>query len=394
MNYSEALAWLYASQKRGIKLGLETVRGLAGELGINLAREKFIHVAGTNGKGSTCAMIDAVARAGGVKTGLFTSPHLVSFRERIQIDGELIPEDDAAEGLTRIRALIERMNKLPTFFEITTLLALEFFQRHRTDLAVLETGLGGRLDATNLVTPAVSVITRIDIDHHQWLGDTLAEIAREKAGIIKVGVPVVSMSQCAEVETVLCDTDAKIQFVSEPLVNVPLALRGSHQKLNAALSLKALEIAKVEVPLDAQRRGLSTVRWPGRFQLFGTDIVLDGAHNPAAMSRLAATWAEEFGGQKATVIIGVLKDKDVAGICAAIAPIANSFIAVPVRSDRTSSPEDLCASLGERCSSAESLEEALVLAPRPVLITGSLFLVGEALAILEHASQKPEFSSQ
>lgn len=394
MNYSEALAWLYASQKRGIKLGLEMVRRFASELRIDLARKKFIHVAGTNGKGSTCAMIDSVARASGVKSGLFTSPHLVGFRERIQLDGELIPEDDVAEGLTRIRELIEQWNEFPTFFEITTLLALDFFQRHQTDLAVLETGLGGRLDATNLVTPAVSVITRIDIDHRQWLGDTLTEIAREKAGIIKPGVPVLSAPQGEEAESVLREADSKIEFVTKPRANIQLALRGSHQKLNAALALRALELATIEISADAQKRGLTTVRWPGRFQLFGTDIVLDGAHNPAAMARLAATWREEFGEQKATVIIGILKDKDVAGICAAIAPIANSFIAVPVRSDRTCTPLELCALLGERCLSIESLERALALAPRPVLITGSLFLVGEALSILEHASQKPEFSSQ
>ncbi|MDP9291451.1 MAG: bifunctional folylpolyglutamate synthase/dihydrofolate synthase [Verrucomicrobiota bacterium] len=394
MNYSEALAWLYASQKRGIKLGLETVRRLAGELGIDLAREKFIHVAGTNGKGSVCAMIDAIARSQGLKSGLFTSPHLVDFRERIQIDGEWISEDAVAEGLTTTRTMIERLDLRPTFFEITTLLALKHFQDDATDVAVIETGLGGRLDATNLVTPAVSVITRIDVDHREWLGETLERIAREKAGIIKLGVPAISAPQHTEVERVLRATGAEIEFVTEPLENVEVALRGTHQNLNAALSVKALEAAKIDVSFDAIQRGLRSVRWPGRFQLVGNEIVLDGAHNPAAMTRLATTWQEEFGEKKATVIIGILKDKDVTGICAAIAPIASSFIAVPVRSERSCTPEEVCASLGARCSVAENVEAALAIAPRPILVTGSLFLVGEALAILEHAPEKPLFSAQ
>ncbi|MEO6786850.1 MAG: Mur ligase family protein, partial [Chthoniobacteraceae bacterium] len=206
MNYREALGWLYGLQVHGIRLGLENIRRLCDALGIETVSDekcRFIHVAGTNGKGSVCALIAAVCVAAKRRTGLYTSPHLVGFRERIRLGPNQIPEEHVAEGLTKIRDLIAEREHTPTFFEITTALALAWFQQQRAETVILETGLGGRLDATNVVTPAVSVITPIGFDHMQYLGDTLAAIAGEKAGIIKPGVPVVSAPQPPEVEAVL-----------------------------------------------------------------------------------------------------------------------------------------------------------------------------------------------
>ena len=200
--YNAAIDWLFGTQYRGVKLGLENVRTLLTALGEPQNALRFIHVAGTNGKGSVCAMVDSICRTAGIKTGLFTSPHLIRFSERIQINGLPIDDADFVRGIQRIRALIEE-ERHPTFFEITTALAFDYFRSQGVDLVVLETGLGGRLDATNVVHPLVSVLTAIDMDHQKWLGATLGEIAAEKAGIIKPGVPIVSGPQFAEVRTVL-----------------------------------------------------------------------------------------------------------------------------------------------------------------------------------------------
>ena len=207
INYREALAWLYSLQRFGIKLGLENSRRLLDECcsgvcakrpalaAASAATPKVIHVAGTNGKGSVCAMIDSICRAQGYRTGLFTSPHLVTFRERIRLNGEMISEEAVSNGLTTIRKLVANWDPHPTFFEVTTALALKCFSEAKIDVAILETGIGGRLDATNAIQSDVSVITQIDFDHEEWLGNTLAEIANEKAGIIKPGIPVVCAPQ-------------------------------------------------------------------------------------------------------------------------------------------------------------------------------------------------------
>src|SRR5438874_7043940 len=260
VNYREALAWLYATQRFGIKLGLENIERLLRSLSFDFAHPdpgsarawravsgaspetfscQIIHVAGTNGKGSVCAMIDAIARTVGHRTGLFTSPHLVSFRERIRVNGENISEDEVAAGLTEIRELIGNWNPHPTFFEIATALALQHFQKTHCEIVVLETGMGGRLDATNAVQSAVSVITPIDFDHEKWLGHSIAEIAKEKAGITKPRTPVVSAPQRPEAEAIIRqraeECIALLQFVNEPWTKTKIALHGEHQKMNAAV---------------------------------------------------------------------------------------------------------------------------------------------------------------
>ena len=248
MNYRESVGWLYGLQVHGIRLGLENIRRLCDALGIetaSTAKRRFIHVAGTNGKGSVCALMAAVCTASRLRTGLYTSPHLVSFRERIRLGPVQIPEEDTAEWLTKIRDLIAEWEHAPTFFEITTALALAWFQQQDAEVVILETGMGGRLDATNVVTPAVCVLTPIGHDHMQHLGSTLAAIAREKAGIIKRGVPVVSAPQAPEAEAVFSAAaeaaGAKLNFIRQPLgADFALALAGSHQRWNAALAFAAL----------------------------------------------------------------------------------------------------------------------------------------------------------
>lgn len=407
MTYKEALAWLYSLQRFGIKLGLENIRRVLAELsrkgdlqiadgGLEIAAPwKIIHVAGTNGKGSVCAMIDSICRAHGYRTGLFTSPHLVTFRERIRVNGEMISEDATANGLSTIRNLVADWDPHPTFFEVTTALALKYFFEARIDVAILETGIGGRLDATNAIESDVSVITSIDFDHEEWLGDTLAKIASEKAGIIKPGVPVVSAAQQSDAEKVIlaraAECEAPLEFVTASYDRLPIALRGDHQKQNAAVAIAAIHAAKIEIDDKAIARGLVSIDWPARFQKWDERTIIDGAHNPAAARVLAETWREIFGDQKATLVLAVLSDKNLRSICEKLTPIADSVLLPKIRSERAASPEKLAKVLANiapslPCSITPSVAEALDLArakPNPILITGSLHFAGEVLAHLQ-----------
>lgn len=401
MNYGEALAWLYGTQRFGIKLGLENVQRLLRELNVPGQDQRIIHVAGTNGKGSVCAMIDSICRAANHRTGLFTSPHLVTYRERIRVNGEMIAPDAVASGLSALRETIRTWDPHPTFFEITTALALDHFKKKECEVIVLETGLGGRLDATNAVTPIVSVITPIGYDHEEWLGHTLQAIAGEKAGIIKPRVPIVSAKQEAAAENVIraraSECDAPIEFVAEPHASCPVGLAGTHQRQNAALAVAALRSGGIAVSHDAIQRGLAKIDWPARFQRWDERTIIDGAHNPAGAQALARTWSEQFGDDRATIILAVLQEKDVTGICRALAPIAERFIVPPIRSERALPPNELIPLLSSiiqslpnagpaRTSITPSLSAALELAratPERILLTGSLHFAGEALATLD-----------
>lgn len=405
MTYPESLAWLYATQLTGVKLGLANMRRLIEAQG-GQPPGRFVHVAGTNGKGSVCAMIDAVARAGGWRSGLFTSPHLVTFRERIRVGGEMISEAGVAEGLTRLRGMTQGWNPEPTFFELATALALDWFRERGVDVVAWETGLGGRLDATNAIDPAATVLTEIGLDHQAYLGETIEEITAEKAGIIKPGKPVVSGPQSIAAAGVIARVAARQGATLRVVVDgtgMEVGLPGAHQRVNAALALAALDAAEIAVDEPARRQGLAGVEWPGRFQrLEEGRIILDGAHNPAAAQRLAATWAEEFpAGEKPAIILGILGDKDAAEICRALAPVAGNFVVTPVRSPRAGEPGPLlewARATGVESTAARDLPEALALArgmAGPILVTGSLFLVGEALACLtQPGGAAPEWSWQ
>jgi len=398
ISYRDALRWLYSLQRFGIKLGLENIDRLLEELSkrdiLKAVPWKVIHVAGTNGKGSVCAMIDSICRAMGYRTALFTSPHLVTFRERIRVNGEMISEEAVADGLTTIHNLVANWDPHPTFFEVVTALALKHFSDTRVEIVILETGLGGRLDATSAIQSDVSVITPIDFDHEQWLGKTISEIATEKAGIIKPGVPIVSACQQAEAEEVIRARAAKcgasLQLVTKPYNKAPIALAGSHQKQNAALAVAALRAAKLDVDDSAIARGLASIDWPARFQRWDERTIVDGAHNPAAVRALAETWRGIFGGQRATLVLAVLSDKNLHAICEALVPIGDSVVLPKIRSERSAAPKELAKVLANitpslPCSITPSVDEALRLArarPNPILITGSLHFAGEVLAQL------------
>ncbi len=437
MTYSEAIQFLYGLRLFGAKFGLENTFRLAALAGNPQDRLRFIHVAGTNGKGSTCAMLESIYRAAGLRVGLFTSPHLVSFRERIQVNRQLIPEAEVVRLVEELQPLLKQFSAdhHPTFFEVVTVMALNFFAEQKCDLVIWETGLGGRLDATNIVNPLASVITNIQFDHQQWLGDTLEKIAAEKAGIIKPGVPVITTAEEPEALAVIEKTARE---KSAPLVKVGqasslspsketkksetgkmsvLPLLGDHQKLNAALALATVETLQGKIPVSAAaiRTGLESVNWPGRLQLVtlpdGQRILLDGAHNVAgakALREALSSWSSSFslsGGTlkrelqqagpspgasgKTTLILGVLQDKDWPQICGTLAPMAARIFTVPVASERTADARELVAACcaanpAAEIAACDSLRRALDLAAsdRFVIVTGSLYLVGEALELL------------
>jgi len=293
-----------------------------------------------------------------------------------------------------IRNLTADWDPHPTFFEVTTALALKHFGEAKIVIAVLETGLGGRVDATNAVQSDVSVITPIGLDHEKWLGRTLAEIAAEKAGIIKPGVPVVFAPQRPQAEQVIraraAECGSPVQFVGETYHSSPVALRGEHQKRNAAVAIAAIHAANIQVGEKAIVRGLAAVEWPARFQKWDERTIIDGAHNPGAARILAQTWREVFGDQKATLVLAVLSDKDLRGICEALAPITESVLLPKILSERAAAPEELTKMFSIITPSlphsiTPTIADALMLAraqPNPILITGSLHFAGEVLAHL------------
>jgi dihydrofolate synthase/folylpolyglutamate synthase len=397
MRYDEAIDWLFSTQVFGIKLGLDGPRRLLKE---HLAFPKFgvkvVHVAGTNGKGSTCAMIDSIARSSGMRSGLFTSPHLIDFCERIKVSGQEIPHDACAAGLTELREICERLDPHPTFFEITLALAMRWFRERDCDLIVLETGMGGRLDATTAVPADVCAITPIGLDHMQWLGSTLEEIAVEKAGIFVEGKPAISAPQEPSVRHVL-EKEANVarsplEFVEQPLLGYPLGLTGPHQAWNAAVAVTALHRAGLRLNFDTVRHGLANVRWPGRFEVFHLNdsktVVLDGAHNPQGANVLAETWQEQFPHTRATLVFSAVEGKDATGILAKLAPLAEKIFLCPVVTPRAISAERLAASLPPDSPEYRCFPEALAafqaaLAESSlVLVAGSLFLVGDVRAHL------------
>ena len=408
MTYAEAIKFLYSLQMFGARPGLDSPRRLAELAGNPHHRLRFIHVAGTNGKGSTCAMLESVYRAAGLRVGLFTSPHLVSFAERIQVNRQLVPEGEVARLVSEVLPWLKQFpaEDHPTFFEVITVMALRYFAERQCDLVIWETGLGGRLDATNIVTPLASLITNIDFDHQQWLGDTLEKIAFEKAGIIKPGVPVLTAAEPGRGLEVIAATAGKLDALltvidrndakGSLLDAASLSLPGDHQRLNAALAVAAVRAVAPHfpVPPETMIEGLSQIYWPGRMQLAknssGQTILLDGAHNPASAKALAVAFKQQFPEASPALILGVLADKDWRPLADTLAPLARRLLLVPVKSQRSLAPEDLLevcrqanpqAAVEVRASLAEAFERS---AQEPfLLITGSLYLVGEAMERLQ-----------
>jgi dihydrofolate synthase / folylpolyglutamate synthase len=423
MTYAEAVARLLAlrgGEHAGMRPGLERIETLLEALGNPERRYALVQVGGTNGKGSTAAMLAAILRADGRRVGLYTSPHLVSFRERIRVDGAAIGEDDVSDGFDAIATLVARLDA--TMFEATTALALDHFAREAVDVAVLEVGLGGRLDATTVGTPAATAIARIDLDHQAILGNTLAAIAAEKAAIIRGGIALAS-AQEPEARDVLV---ARAAAVSVPLLlegrelsvrvrargpdgqtidcagpgfmleNLSLPLLGLFQPSNALLAVataRALGVGDASV-----REGLARARWPGRFEVLRARdrrVILDGAHNPGGARALATSLAEWFPDTPMTLIFGAYRDKDARAMLAALAPRARRLILTASSTARAERPEALVAQApagGPRPEIAATPADALALAggePRtPILcVAGSLSLVGDVIRLA--AGDKP-----
>ena len=415
-SYTEAVRFLYSLRLFGTKLGLENTLHLAALAGSPHHRLRFIHVAGTNGKGSTCAMLESIYRKAGLRAGLFTSPHLVSFRERIQVNRKLISETDVERLVQQARSWLAQCSpgNHPTFFEVVAVIALQYFLEQRCDLVIWETGLGGRLDATNIVTPLASVITNIQFDHEKWLGATLVQIAAEKAGIIKQAIPVVTAADDPGALQVIRDRaqalDAPLfhvtpdQTVWPPLNQISLPLAGEHQRLNAALAAATVRLLDRLIPVSeaALKSGLESVYWPGRLQQHvtadGRTVLLDGAHNPAGAECLRRALAASYPDQRPVIILGILRDKDWIGICRTLAPLARRLLLAPVHSDRTTLPHELrTAALecnpGLEALTCDTLADALARTKSDplVVITGSLHFVGEAM---EHLNLLPAAGSE
>lgn len=390
MTYRDAIEFLSALRVFGQQLGLDTMRDLLARMGNPHEHLRFLHIAGTNGKGSAAAMCQAVLTTAGYRSGLYTSPHLISFCERIQMDGRQIAEADLARILGEMRPLLDAAPRHPTLFEVATAIALQYFHEQQTDVVVLEAGLGGRLDATNVVTPLVSIITNIGFDHTQYLGDTLAKIAAEKAGIIKPGIPVVTAAHGEALDVirrVCAEQNAPLTVVTNGINRTPLV--GAHQAMNCAVAEAALRASGLKITDRQMRDGLARTRWPGRFDIVRRDplLILDGAHNPHGAQALADTVREQLTGKELALILGILRDKDYQSVCRILAPLAKRVFCVPVASERSATAEEIARACQpaktEICTHvAEALEKTC---GQDVLVAGSLYLVGEALAYLQGA---------
>lgn len=423
MSTGEPLERLFSLEQFGIKLGLDNIRALLAALGNPERAYRSIHIAGTNGKGSVAAMVERGLRAAGLKTGRYTSPHLDRVEERVAINGAAI-DSQTFESVTReVFGVVDKslgdggLTVMPTFFEVTTAIAFEIFRRARVDVAVVEVGLGGRFDATNVLQPAITAITSIAFDHERHLGHTLGEIAFEKAGIAKRGVPLVIgrlpneaaariARVAAEVEAPVFDAHATTTDRKYPPLT--MSLRGRHQLENAAVAVAILErwsAIVTHVPTDAIVTALTQTDWPGRLEWLhvpasaldagsgaaraGGDLLIDAAHNPAGAAALAS-YLQDTGSPKLPIVIAAMADKDLRGMIAALKPVAASFIATTVPHARARSAAQLAAEIrglapAIHVDAVDAPDQAVAVAlrasPRAVA-AGSIYMIGPLRAKL------------
>ncbi|HUF23208.1 MAG TPA: folylpolyglutamate synthase/dihydrofolate synthase family protein [Vicinamibacterales bacterium] len=416
-----ALEYLFSLEALGIKLGLDNIRRLLADLDRPDRAFHSIVIAGTNGKGSVTAMLERALRAAGWRTGRYTSPHLVSLNERFAVDGRPVSDDLLRASAARMRAVALTMHPPPTFFEATTAVACDLFKATGVDVGVMEVGLGGRLDATNALEPVATAITAVDFDHQDLLGSTLREIAGEKAGIIKPGVPIVLAPNPADVEDVVRTAardrhapvvaagegvDVTSSFAEGRLTlrietpravygPLPLGLRGRHQ-LGNALTLVRLaetidETTAIGIPVSAIESGLRDVEWPGRLQLVswqGAAVLVDAAHNPSGARALAAYVAEVHG--RLPFVFGAMRDKDIAGILEPLAPVMTSLTLTMAATPRAASLDELDAAAARAAPDVPRRHAASPMAAideaaeggATVAVAGSLYLAGDVLAAL------------
>ncbi len=402
MNYRKFLSSL---ERFGINLGLDRIQFLLDQLGNPQNKFKSIHIAGTNGKGSTAAMTASILKEAGYKVGLYTSPHLFDFTERIKINGKDISKEDFSAGLKQIKKISDHPSispsSQPTVFEVLTALAFWYFAKKKVDYAIVEVGMGGRLDATNVLVPQVSVITNIDYEHTDVLGKTLSRIAKEKSAIIKPGIPVVTAETKVEPLKVIRNVsriNGSQLFETRSLVKGEEAgldvgsgsrMMGKHQKLNAACAVLALRAVGIKIKKSVIKKGLSKTKWPGRFQIISKRplIIVDGAHNPAGAKNLRVTIQEMFR-QKFNVIFGCQQDKDYQKVLQELLPVASQIILTRSSHKFAQKIKPLADYL-----KGQNVPVKTAVSPRkairswdgesPLLITGSLFLAADILKKLD-----------
>ena len=418
MNYEQALEYIHSVNWTFCKPGLARITALCRALGDPQKGLRFIHVAGTNGKGSTSAMLASILQKAGYRTGLYTSPYIRTFCERIRVDGENIPQATLAKLTERIRPIADKMADKPTEFELITALAFEHFYQSRCDVVVLEVGLGGRLDSTNVIeNTELSIITGIDFDHTALLGNTIEEIAKEKAGIIKEGRPVLfgggegtardtvcAVAQEKNAPFCVVDRSSYVQkeisldgtiFDYTHYTDLHLPLLGAYQPYNATLVLTAIELLREQgfaIDEQAVRQGLAAVRWPARFELLSRDpvILYDGGHNPEGVRAAVASVQSYFGTQKVNLLSGVMADKDRDEMIETMKPIVAHAFAVTPNNPRSLAAEDYAAQLAYHgipatsyASVAEGVRAAIESSKQkgiPLLCLGSLYLYEEVEA--------------
>ena len=391
----KVLEYLYSLERFGIKLGLDVMNQLMDVLDHPEKKFKSIHVTGTNGKGSTCAFLASILRKAGYTVGLYTSPHLIRFNERIKLNGVDISDKDLIRFTSVIREKLHGIDA--TFFEFTTALAFLYFAEKKVDIAVIEVGMGGRLDATNVIVPEVCVITHVAFDHLEHLGKTLIEIAREKAGIVKTNVPLVTAETHPDVLALfrkVCHDHGSEMTVVGDAGDWKLSLRGEHQTVNARTAVAALRVIHDIFPVSDQaiREGLATAKWPGRLMVVSEKplIILDGAHNLDGMLALR-DYIVELPRRK-ILLLGIAEDKDVSAMVKLIVPLFEQVI-VTQGNFKPMDAGKLAGEVRKHCSNvtivpsaAEAFRKARASVKKNelLLVTGSLYLVGDVLGVLEH----------
>ena len=419
MDYFEALDYIHRIPWTDSAPGLGRARALLARMGNPEKGLKFIHIAGTNGKGSTAAMLTGILRSAGYRTGLYTSPYILRFNERMRVNGEPIADSELARITEAVRPLADSLAERPTEFELVTCVAMEYFARQRCDIVVMEVGLGGEFDSTNVIdAPEAAVIVNIGLDHMSVLGDTVEEIAKAKAGIVKPGCDCVLYAQRERVEAVIAracaDAGARLhragmedlkllshslegqRFNWKDISDLHLSLLGEHQLRNAGVALTTVEVLRGKgwnIPEEAIRRGIAEVAWPGRFQLMRREppFIIDGGHNPQCLEALARTIRDYLPDRKLTFLCGCMADKDYAEMFAALAPCAKEFVTVTPGNPRSLSARALAKGLRERglnatpCETiAEGVRAAIARAGSEgaVCACGSLYMISDVIDAL------------
>ena len=421
MNYEQALDYIHSVNWVFCKPGLDRIRALCEALGNPQNKLTFIHVAGTNGKGSFCAMTESILRAQGFCTGLFTSPYITCFNERMRVNGENISDEELISLVEEVRPIADKMEDKPTEFELITALAFLYFARHKCEVVVLECGLGGRLDATNIIQrPLLSVITGIALDHTAILGDTIEQIAAEKAGILKAGTPLLWCGHDSMAERVIFaraeELGVKVVTVKREDLAIKrmtlegtdfdfgvhkemhLPLLGTYQPHNAANALSAIDLLRrmdVLIDEDAVKEGLATVKWPARFEIIRKDplVIADGGHNPEGIDSAVHSMEAYFGDRKACIVTGVMADKDYRYMAKRIASVAARVFCLTPDNPRALPASEYATvfeGLGVPASAhttvAEAVRSAITYAKQtdtPVVSLGSLYMYGEVRAAVE-----------